>query len=71
MKHLLSAFALCAALPICAQTAYDLVVNAPATTDKLEDAQELSISPVSVDGGMTVLLDATMTFTLPAQSVPA
>ena len=69
MKHLLSAFALCAALPICAQTAYDLVVNAPATTDKLEDAQELSISPVSVDGGMTVLLDATMTFTLPSEEL--
>ena len=71
MKHLLSAFALCAALPICAQTAYDLVVNAPATTDKLEDAQELSISPVSVDGGMTVLFDATMTFTLPSEELDA
>ncbi len=71
MKHLLSAFALCAALPICAQTAYDLVVNAPATTNKLEDAQELSISPVSVDGGMTVLFDATMTFTLPSEELDA
>lgn len=71
MKHLVSALALCAALPVCAQTAYDLVVNAPATTEPLEDAQELSISPVSVEGGMTVLLDATMTFTLPSEELEA
>ena len=70
MKHLLSALAFCAALPVCAQS-YDLTVNAPATSDKLEDAQELSISPVSVDGGMTVLFDATMTFTLPSEELDA
>lgn len=66
MKHLLSALALCAALPVCAQS-YDLTVNAPATSETLKDAQTLSISPVSVEGGMTVLLDATMTFTLPSE----
>ncbi len=71
MKHLVTALALCAALPVCAQTTYDLVVNAPATTEPLEDAQELSISPVSVEGGMTVLLDATMTFTLPSEELKA
>ena len=71
MKHLLSALAFCAALPVCAQEAYDLVVNAPATTEALKDAQELSISPVSVEGGMTVLLDATMTFTLPSEELEA
>ena len=68
MKHLLSALAFCAALPVCAQATYDLVVNAPAIKDTLEDKQELSISPVvTVEGGMTVLLDATMTFTLPSE----
>ena len=66
MKHLLSALAFCAALPVCAQS-YDLTVNAPATSETLKDAQTLSISPVSVEGGMTVLLDATMTFTLPSE----
>lgn len=66
MKHLVSALALCAALPVCAQS-YDLTVNAPATSETLKDAQTLSISPVSVEGGMTVLLDATMTFTLPSE----
>ena len=66
MKHLLSALAFCAALPVCAQS-YDLTVNAPATSETLKDAQKLSISPVSVAGGMTVLLDATMTFTLPSE----
>ena len=71
MKHLLSALAFCAALPVCAQEAYDLVVNAPATTEALKDVQELSISPVSVEGGMTVLLDATMTFTLPSEELEA
>ena len=65
MKHLLSAFAFCAALPVCAQS-YDLVVNEPGK-GPFENKQELSISPVSVEGGMTVLLDATMTFTLPSE----
>lgn len=72
MKHLVSALALCAALPVCAQATYDLVVNAPAIKDTLEDKQELSISPVvTVEGGMTVLLDATMTFTLPSEKLEA
>lgn len=72
MKHLVSALALCAALPVCAQATYDLVVNAPAIKDTLEDKQELSISPVvTVKGGMTVLLDATMTFTLPSEKLEA
>lgn len=72
MKHLVSALALCAALPVCAQATYDLVVNAPAIKDTLEDKQELSISPVvTVEGGMTVLLDATMTFTLPTEELDA
>ena len=70
MKHLLSALAFCAALPVCAQS-YDLTVNAPATSETLKDAQTLSISPVSVKGGMTVLLDATMTFTLPSEDPEA
>lgn len=70
MKHLLSALAFCAALPVCAQS-YDLTVNAPATSETLKDAQTLSISPVSVEGGMTVLLDATMTFTLPSEDPEA
>lgn len=70
MKHLLSALAFCAALPVCAQS-YDLTVNAPATSETLKDAQTLSISPVSVEGGMTVLLDATMTFTLPSEKLEA
>lgn len=70
MKHLLSALAFCAALPVCAQS-YDLTVNAPATSETLKDAQTLSISPVSVEGGMTVLLDATMTFTLPSEELEA
>ena len=65
MKHLLSALAFCAALPVCAQS-YDLVVNEPGK-GPFENKQELSISPVSVKGGMTVLLDATMTFTLPSE----
>ena len=65
MKHLLSALAFCAALPVCAQS-YDLVVNEPGK-GPFENKQELSISPVSVEGGMTVLLDATMTFTLPSE----
>lgn len=70
MKHLVSALALCAALPVCAQATYDLVVNAPAIKDTLEDKQELSISPVvTVEGGKTVLLDATMTFTLPSEEL--
>lgn len=68
MKHLVSALALCAALPVCAQS-YDLTVNAPATSETLKDAQTLSISPVSVEGGMTVLFDATMTFTLPSEEL--
>lgn len=68
MKHLLSALAFCAALPVCAQS-YDLTVNAPATSETLKDAQTLSISPVSVEGGMTVLLDATMTFTVPSEEL--
>lgn len=72
MKHLLSALAFCAALPVCAQATYDLVVNAPAIKDTLEDKQELSISPVvTVEGGMAVLLDATMTFTLPSEKLEA
>lgn len=72
MKHLLSALAFCAALPVCAQATYDLVVNAPAIKDTLEDKQELSISPVvTAEGGMTVLLDATMTFTLPSEKLEA
>lgn len=72
MKHLVSALAFCAALPVCAQATYDLVVNAPAIKDTLEDKQELSISPVvTVEGGMTVLLDATMTFTLPSEKLEA
>ena len=65
MKHLLSALAFCAALPVCAQS-YDLVVNEPGK-GPFENKQELFISPVSVEGGMTVLLDATMTFTLPSE----
>ena len=72
MKHLVSALALCAALPVCAQATYDLVVNAPAIKDTLEDKQELSISPVvTVEGGMTVLLDAKMTFTRPTEELDA
>ena len=67
MKHLLSALAFCAALPVCAQS-YDLVVNEPGK-GPFENKQELSISPVSVEGGMTVLLDATMTFTVPSEEL--
>ena len=68
MKHLLSALAFCAALPICAQTAANLVVNAPATTTAEENSVAYTLSEkVNVATGMTVLLDADMTFTLPSE----
>lgn len=72
MKHLLSALAFCAALPICAQTAANLVVNAPATTTAEENSVAYTLSEkVNVATGMTVLLDADMTFTLPSEDPEA
>lgn len=71
MKHLLSALAFCAALPVCAQS-YDLTVNAPATTTPVENGVDYTLSgPVDVAAGMTVLLDADMTFTLPSEDPEA
>ncbi len=65
MKHLLSALAFCAALPVCAAT---LTVNAPATTMAAENNVDYTLSEkVNVAQGMTVLLDADMTFTLPSE----
>lgn len=69
MKHLLSALAFCAALPVCAAP---LTVNAPATTTPVENGVDYTLSgPVDVAAGMTVLLDADMTFTLPSEDPEA
>ena len=69
MKHLLPALAFCAALPVCAAT---LTVNAPATTTPVENGVDYTLSRlVDVAAGMTVLLDADMTFTLPSEDPEA
>lgn len=74
MKHLLSALAFCAALPVCAQetstSTSTLTVNAsPTKTAQKDDHTFTFEGPESVEvaGGMAVLLDATMTFTLPSE----
>lgn len=78
MKHLLPALALCAALPVCAQetstSTSTLTVNAsPTETAQKDDHTFTFEGPESVEvaGGMAVLLDATMTFTLPSEELEA
>lgn len=78
MKHLLSALAFCAALPVCAQetstSTSTLTVNAsPTETAQKDDHTFTFEGPESVEvaGGMAVLLDATMTFTLPSEELEA
>ena len=68
MKRLSLFAALCLALPLCA--AEQLAVNAPATTDTLEDDNKLTLDKdVVVEAGGTVLFSAKLTMTLPSDSI--
>ena len=67
MKHLLSALAFCAALPVCAAT---LTVNAPATSETLSNDQTVAITNgVSLGVGDTAVFSAKLTMTLPSEAV--
>lgn len=67
MKKLPLFAALCLALPLCAA---ELAVNAPATTDTLEDDNTLTLDKdVVVEAGGTVLFSAKLTMTLPSDSI--
>lgn len=78
MKHLMTALALCAVLPVCAQetstSTSTLTVNASPTETAQEDDHTFTFEgpeSVEVADGMAVLLDATMTFTLPSEELEA
>ena len=67
MKRLPLFAALCLALPLCAA---DLVVNAPATDETLTNDQTLPFDKdVTVAAGDTVIVSATLTMTLPSDTV--
>ena len=67
MKHLVSALALCAALPVCAAT---LTVNAPATSETLSNDQTVTITDgVSLAVGDTAVFSAKLKMTLPSEAV--
>lgn len=67
MKRLPLFAALCLALPLCAAK---LVVNAPATDETLTNDQMLSFDKdVTVAAGDTVIVSATLTMTLPSDTV--